>query len=97
MLIEDATPSYRSVPVVEDSSEPRKVYNVRVPRPALGEEWHVCTEVHVTNDDLRERGAGVAAVTEVRFSHNSGNGRKMASPGCARMAAGTSASRHTMR
>jgi hypothetical protein len=76
MLFEDATPSYRSVPVVEDSSEPRKVYNVRVPRPVLGEEWHVCTEVHVTNDDLRERGAGVAAVTEVRFSDNSGNGRE---------------------
>jgi hypothetical protein len=76
MLFEDATPSYRSVPVVEDSSEPRKVYNVRVPRPVLGEEWHVCTEVHVTNDDLRERGAGMAAVTEVRFSDNSGNGRE---------------------
>jgi hypothetical protein len=76
MLFEDATPSYRSVPVVEDSSEPRKIYNVRVPRPAVGEEWHVCAEVHVTNDDLRKRGAGVAAVTEVRFSENSGNGRE---------------------
>jgi hypothetical protein len=75
MLFEDATPSYRSVPVVEDSSEPRKIYNVRVSRPLLGEEWHVCTEVHVTNDDLRERGAGVACITE-RFSGNSGNGRE---------------------
>jgi hypothetical protein len=76
MLLEDATPSYQSVPVVEDSSEPRKIYNVGVPRPVVGEEWHVCTEVHVTNDDLRERGAGVACVTEVRFSGNSGNGRE---------------------
>jgi hypothetical protein len=75
MLLEDTTESYARVPVRTDSSEPRRIFVINAPRPVAGDIWHMTAEIHVTNDDLRERGHGVACVTEARIQDHTTNDR----------------------
>ncbi|MGH1542732.1 MAG: hypothetical protein ACRBHB_20100 [Arenicella sp.] len=66
---------YSEIPVYTNGSGVRTLmYINNISIPVAGEIWDVEYEVHVTNDDLRARGKGVAATTEVRIgvdtSHN---------------------------
>ena len=70
---------YVDIPVRTDGSAVRTVmYINNLTPPVPGEIWDIEYEIHVTNDDLRERDRGVAATTEVRIgfdtSHSRGNG-----------------------
>lgn len=66
---------YNSLPVKKDGSGVKCLFFVSMPKPKVGEIWTVTSEIHVTNNDLRNRDAGVACTTEVRMGSSPANDR----------------------
>lgn len=66
---------YSDIPVETDGSSPRCMMYIKPDIPNAGDIWTITVEIHVTNDDLRARGSGVACTTEVRIGEDTSHAR----------------------
>jgi hypothetical protein len=66
---------YAKLKVTDGSGEARAIFMLESPLPEVGDIWHLTAEIHVTNDELRGRGRGVACTTEIRVAPDRSNER----------------------
>jgi hypothetical protein len=66
---------YAKLKVADGSGEARAIFVLESPFPEVGDIWHLTAEIHVTNDELRDRGRGVACTTEIRVAPDRSNDR----------------------